>query len=70
MSTFMRLGYSEERWHWSYYPAAQALLEWADTHRGDIDTRLKALWGGQARYSFLSAHWQEFVFNVSQAGRF
>lgn len=70
MSTFMRLGYTEERWHWSYYPAAQALLEWADAHRSDLDTRLRALWVGRAEFSFLRAHWQEFVFNVNQAGRF
>ena len=25
-STFMTAGYIKERWHWSYYPAAQALL--------------------------------------------
>ncbi len=70
LSTFMRLGYTEERWHWSYYPIAQALLEWADAHRADIDTRVTALWAGRGRFSFLAAHWQEFVFNVSQAGVF
>lgn len=70
LSTFMRLGYAEERWHWSYHPAAQALLEWADTHRGAIDTRLTTLWGSQPQYSFLAGHWEEFVFNVAQSGRF
>ncbi|MFI5910930.1 DUF4157 domain-containing protein [Dactylosporangium sp. NPDC051541] len=70
MSTFMRLGYTEERWHWSYYPAAQALLEWADAHRAAVGARLTAQWGGRPEFSFLRAHWQEFVFNVNQAGHF
>jgi len=70
LSTFLRLGYTEERWHWSYHPAAQALLEWADSHRADLDARLRALWGGRSQFSFLLAHWEEFVFNVNQAGRF
>ena len=47
-STFMTGGYIEERWHWSYYPAAQALLEFARQHQADIETRLMAEWGSDA----------------------
>jgi LAS superfamily LD-carboxypeptidase LdcB len=68
LSTFMRLGYMEERWHWSYYPIAQALLEFARAHQGDIEANLTspARWGGAARFSYILAHWQEFMFNVEQ----
>jgi len=68
-STFMRLGYMEERWHWSYYPIAQALLEFARTHQSDIEANLTspANWGGAARFNFILAHWREFMFNVEQS---
>ena len=69
MSTFMRLGYMDERWHWSYYPIAQALLEFARAHQGDIEANLTspAQWGGAARFSYILSHWQEFMFNVEQS---
>lgn len=69
LSTFMRLGYMEERWHWSYYPIAQALLEFSRMHQGDIEANLTspANWGGDARFSYILSHWQEFMFNVAQS---
>lgn len=65
-ATFMALGYTEERWHWSYYPIAQALLEFARNHLTDIETRLLAAWGTAPEFSFIRDHWQEFLFNVHQ----
>lgn len=40
-------GYIEERWHWSYYPVAQALLEWAQqpAKKALILAALQAAWG-------------------------
>lgn len=65
----MRLGYMEERWHWSYYPIAQALLEFARAHQGDIEANLTspANWGGAARFNYILSHWLEFMFNVEQS---
>ncbi|WP_203899545.1 D-alanyl-D-alanine carboxypeptidase family protein [Virgisporangium aliadipatigenens] len=58
--------YTEERWHWSYRPVAEPMLEWVDAHRSTVDTRLRTLWGNSARYAFLRAHWAEFVFHVER----
>lgn len=73
-STVMRTGYTEERWHWSYYPVAQALVQFARGHVSELDAALRAEWssGGtpQPEYSFISGHWQEFLFNVGQQGEF
>ena len=41
--------YMEERWHWSYYPIAQALTRFASNHREEVERRLHALWDGFAR---------------------
>ncbi len=40
-------GYLEERWHWSYYPVAGALLEWAQqaSNKALVLARLRAVWG-------------------------
>jgi len=65
-ATFMRLGYTEERWHWSYYPIAQALLEFARDNLHDLDQRLQREWGTSPQFSFIRDHWQEFLFNVHQ----
>ena len=69
-STFMRLGYIEERWHWSYYPVAQALVDFARSHVSDVETALFRQWGTQARFSFIRNHWREFFFNVNETARF
>jgi hypothetical protein len=66
-STFMAQGYMEERWHWSYYPVAQALLEFARLHQTDIQTQLTAQWSTNPTYfSFISSHWRDYMFNVSE----
>jgi hypothetical protein len=65
-STFMRLGYMEERWHWSYYPISQALLEFARNHQLAIQRELTGSWGSNPAFSYISSHWREFMFNVNQ----
>ena len=69
-STFMRLGYIEERWHWSYYPIAQALLEFARSHQSDIEQELLSRWGSSRQFSFIQQHWREYMFHVSEQGVF
>ena len=73
-STFLRLGYIEERWHWSYYPIADALLEWAKSHRKEIGKALtKSDWAKHPdRFSFLQGNdiWTEFMFNVKDKPEF
>jgi len=62
----MTAGYIEERWHWSYYPAAQALLEFARGHQGDIEARLLAEWGSSPQFSYVRTQWRQFMFNVNE----
>lgn len=59
------VGYMEERWHWSYYPVSQALLEFAQANRSTIQTRLRAEWGSLPQFSFIRSQWSNFMFNVS-----
>ena len=67
-------GYTAERWHWSYYPIAQALLEFAFDHQSEIDTELAKHWeaGGKtkAEFEFISKNWRKYMFNVENQGRF
>ena len=64
-SSFLRNGYIEERWHWSYYPISQALLEFASGHQTEIESSLCSLWAMEPQFSFIRGHWREFMFNVN-----
>jgi D-alanyl-D-alanine carboxypeptidase len=65
-----RPGYTEERWHWSYVPAAQALQEWAASPAGAQATQreLNDAWGTQPQYSYLRQHYQEYMQNTNPNG--
>jgi hypothetical protein len=63
-------GYMEERWHWSYFPVSQALLEFAQSNRARIQAELTSQWGVSSQFSFINSHWQDFMFNVSSRARF
>ena len=55
----------EERWHWSYYPVAHALLEFARRYPTAINRKLARTWGGEPALSTLPSIWHEYVFNIS-----
>lgn len=68
-----KLGYVEERWHWSYYPIAQALVPWGAAHKKAIAAELPKTkdWAANpSRYTFILAHWQDYFFNVSSKATF
>jgi hypothetical protein len=65
-TTDEKLGYLEERWHWSYWPIAQALLEFAKANETKVESALNAQWGTDAQYSYIKKNWKEFMFNVNQ----
>jgi hypothetical protein len=69
-STFMSTGYMEERWHWSYYPIAQALLEFGRANQVALDARLMSEWGSSPQFSYIRANWRSYVFNVAERGVF
>lgn len=68
--------YMEERWHWSYYPVAQALTKFASNHRQKVDAHLQDLWDRlEARFNrgsddprqffgHIREHWKPYVFDV------
>ncbi len=59
--------YMEEGWHWSYYPIAQALLEYAKVHEAKLESILSAQWKHQVEYSYIQNNWQSFMFNVAES---
>jgi hypothetical protein len=69
-------GYATERWHWSYYPIANALLEFARSHRVKIGEELKRQWSdstGKAprpEFKFIWDNWEQYLFNVEEKGVF
>jgi hypothetical protein len=63
-------GYIEERWHWSYYPIAEMLLDFAKSHTAEIDIKLKELWGNDPQFSFISQQWKNFLSNVNRKASF
>ncbi len=69
-STFMSTGYMEERWHWSYYPISQALLEFGRANQAALGARLMAEWGSSPQFSYIRKNWSSYVFNVSERGVF
>ncbi|MFL6305882.1 MAG: DUF4157 domain-containing protein [Candidatus Sulfotelmatobacter sp.] len=68
-------GYITERWHWSYFPVAEAALEFVMDHEAEVDAKLHELWGDgkgaiKPEFSFIANNWQRYLFNVEQEGIF
>jgi hypothetical protein len=68
-------GYISEDWHWSYWPIAQALLEFARNNRGDMEKSLRAQWGASGttakpEFTFIWKAWFDFLNNVDETPRF
>jgi uncharacterized protein DUF4157/D-alanyl-D-alanine carboxypeptidase-like protein len=69
-------GYLTERWHWSYYPIAQALLEFSRNRQTEIQQVLKEHWSDSTtgaikpEFKFIWDNWKKFMFNVEEKGRF
>lgn len=69
-------GYTTERWHWSYYPIAQALLDFARSRRAEIGDELHRQWAdstGKAprpEFKFIWDNWEKYLFNVEEEGIF
>jgi hypothetical protein len=68
-------GYMTERWHWSYYPVAQAAVEFVMDHEDDVEAKLQELWGDgkgsiKPQFTFIAKNWRNYLFNVEQEGIF
>ncbi|HZD71977.1 MAG TPA: D-alanyl-D-alanine carboxypeptidase family protein [Actinomycetes bacterium] len=64
-----RRGHMAEPWHWSYFPIAQALLEFALAPENFIEAKLHALWQGE-QFSFVRRYWRDYLFNVNSTASF
>lgn len=66
------MGYMAEPWHWSYYPVAQALLEFSREPAVDaeLQSRLAALWAGGSQFSYIAANWRDFMRHVNTTPSF
>lgn len=71
-SAALGVAYMAEDWHWSYYPVAQALVEYSQ--RTDVDTELNrqltALWGTAPQYTHIVSNWRNFLRNVNTTPTF
>jgi hypothetical protein len=68
-------GYLTERWHWSYFPIAQALLDFSRGHQSEIQRVLKERWSDSTgairpEFKFIWDNWKSYMFNVEEKGRF
>lgn len=70
-------GYMAEPWHWSYWPIAQALLEFARRNRPDMEAMLREHWrtgaagtSAQPQFEFVWSAWKNFLDNVDESPRF
>lgn len=68
--------YIEERWHWSYYPIAQAMVDVIQAHPDDFERALTSQWdtferrwGGKKNpapyFAYIRKHWRDYVFNIA-----
>jgi len=61
----------EERWHWSYYPVSQALLEFIRVRQNAVEDQLLTLWKDHPeRFTYIHQHWQDYTFHVNEQACF
>jgi hypothetical protein len=66
-------GYMAEEWHWSYWPIAQALLDFARQNQVELEAALHKQWGGataKTQFTFVWKAWRDFLNNVEETPRF
>jgi hypothetical protein len=66
-------GYMAEEWHWSYWPIAQAILDFTRQYKTEMEQALHAQWGGasaSAQFKFIWNSWKDFLNNVDETPRF
>lgn len=62
---------SEERWHWSYAPVSEAVLDYVRANDAVIEGALEGMWAyDPARFTYIKAHWRDYMFNVNEKAYF
>jgi hypothetical protein len=56
----------EERWHWSYAPVSEAVLDFVRANQDVIADSLDQLWSyDPTRYTYIREHWRDYMFHVN-----
>lgn len=67
--------YIEERWHWSYYPIAQALLDYIQANPKSVERAMFAQWDSYEQrwskgkldfFGYVKDHWMAYVTNTAK----
>lgn len=62
---------SEERWHWSYAPAAEAVLDFVRANEDVLTNSLDELWSyDPTRFTYIRANWLNYMFRVNEKAYF
>jgi hypothetical protein len=57
----------EERWHWSYYPVVEAVLDFIRANPRVVEEKLEELWSyDPGRYTYIHENWKKYIFHVSE----
>ena len=61
----------EERWHWSYAPVSEAVLDFIRANPDVITDSLDQLWSyDPTRFTYIKANWRNYMFHVNEAAYF
>ncbi|MFE7278408.1 D-alanyl-D-alanine carboxypeptidase family protein [Streptomyces sp. NPDC057623] len=62
---------SEERWHWSYAPVSEAVVDFVRAEPDLIGDALDELWSyDPARYTYIKEHWRDYMLHVNEKAYF
>lgn len=62
---------SEERWHWSYAPVSEAVLDFIRANQDVIADSLDELWSyDPTRFTYIKANWRNYMFHVNEKAYF
>ncbi|WP_143659191.1 D-alanyl-D-alanine carboxypeptidase family protein [Streptomyces sp. SA15] len=62
---------SQERWHWSYAPVSEAVLDYVRANQDVIADALDELWSyDPTRFTYIKAHWRDYMFYVNEKAYF
>ncbi|SES44805.1 D-alanyl-D-alanine carboxypeptidase [Streptomyces sp. yr375] len=62
---------SQERWHWSYAPVSEAVLDYIRANEDVIEASLDGQWSyDPTRFTYIKAHWRDYMYNVNEKAYF
>ncbi|MFJ2113232.1 MULTISPECIES: D-alanyl-D-alanine carboxypeptidase family protein [unclassified Streptomyces] len=62
---------SEERWHWSYAPVSEAVLDYIRANQDVIGNSLDTQWSyDPTRFTYIRANWHNYMFHVNEKAYF